>query len=166
VACRWQCAITALSAAKENEILPDLIPDMAGIGKFSGIPAPIPDLAGNREIGIPDLAGMGGIGNTEIRFGRDREPEFPPRLGCRGFGDFGLRWYREQGLAPARANPGLGAGPGPTASGRSESLLLLLLVVAGPSTQSRCQPECAAEAPCSHGAHFFFESIIYRLRTP
>ncbi len=93
MACRWQCAVTASAilgrrCKKKNEFLPDLIPDMAGIGKISGIPAAIPDLpvAGNRpgEIGIPDVAGMGGIGNTEIRFGRDRVPEFPPR--CRGFG--------------------------------------------------------------------------------
>jgi hypothetical protein len=78
------------AAAKNIEFLPDLIHDMAGNGKISGIPAAIPDLpvAGNRpgELGIPDVAGMGGIGNTysEIRFGRDRVPEFPPR--CRGFG--------------------------------------------------------------------------------
>ena len=72
------------AAAKNIEFLPDLIHDMAGNGKISGIPAAIPDLAGNREIGIPDVAGMGAIGNTEIRFGRDRVPEFPPR--CRGFG--------------------------------------------------------------------------------
>jgi hypothetical protein len=48
------------SGRENSQDFPD--PDWAGIGKISGIPAPLPDfkLAGNREIG-------------ESRFGRDRE---------------------------------------------------------------------------------------------